>query len=186
MTVIRRLMTRSGRNCEGGQTLVEFALISLVFFTLMLGVVDLGRVIWHYNALSNAAREGARNAVVLHESGGTVVMADCAGVVAQMQSLGLGLDLDAADVSLVYGSYTNNGTTPAVPASTQTCSTVGRQIRDGITVMRTPPSTPTNAPYYVIVRATFQFQPVTPLIGSFFGPSGQISLQAISTMVTQF
>ncbi len=55
-------MTRKG---ERGQTMVEFALVFPVFLLLLFGVLDFGRVVYAYNTISNAAREGARAAVIL-------------------------------------------------------------------------------------------------------------------------
>ena len=43
-----------------GQALVEFALLSPVLVMMVLGVIDLGRAFYTYEALANAAREGAR------------------------------------------------------------------------------------------------------------------------------
>lgn len=43
-----------------GQELVEFAMMVLVLFALILGIVWFGRVISVYQALGRAAREGAR------------------------------------------------------------------------------------------------------------------------------
>ena len=43
-----------------GQSLVELSLILPVFVMMVMGVVDLGRVFYTYEALANAAREGAR------------------------------------------------------------------------------------------------------------------------------
>jgi hypothetical protein len=40
--------------------MVEFALISVVFFTLFIGVIEVGRLLYGLSAISNAAREGAR------------------------------------------------------------------------------------------------------------------------------
>jgi hypothetical protein len=56
-------MTR-GRRSGRGQSLVEFALVAPLFFTMLFAVIDFGRVIWATNTLSNAAREAARFAVV--------------------------------------------------------------------------------------------------------------------------
>src|SRR5207237_7822882 len=46
-----------------GQSMVEFAVLAPVFFLLLLGTIDLGRAVYIYNAISNAAREGARAGV---------------------------------------------------------------------------------------------------------------------------
>jgi hypothetical protein len=47
-----------------GQALVEFALILPVLLLILFGTVDAGRLIFAYNAVSNAAREGGRTAIV--------------------------------------------------------------------------------------------------------------------------
>lgn len=49
---------------ERGQSLVEFALILPIFVLLMVGIFDLGHVVWSNDALTNASREGARFAIV--------------------------------------------------------------------------------------------------------------------------
>ena len=59
---MRRL--RVARRGEGGQALAEFALVSLIFFMLIFGMIDIGRAVWHYNTLSQATREGTRYAIV--------------------------------------------------------------------------------------------------------------------------
>lgn len=43
-----------------GAALVEFAIILPVMLIILLGIIDLGRVFYTYEALANAAREGAR------------------------------------------------------------------------------------------------------------------------------
>jgi Flp pilus assembly protein TadG len=58
-------MTRKmkNRNSERGATLVEFAIGATVFLTAMFAVIEFGRALWTHNALSDAARRGARYAV---------------------------------------------------------------------------------------------------------------------------
>ena len=48
---------------HSGQSMVEFAVLAPVFFLLLLGTIDLGRGIYIYNSISDAAREGTRCAV---------------------------------------------------------------------------------------------------------------------------
>jgi Flp pilus assembly protein TadG len=48
---------------QRGQSLVEFALSSVVLLLLVGGLVDIGRAIFVSEALSNASREGARHGV---------------------------------------------------------------------------------------------------------------------------
>src|SRR3989442_3505147 len=72
---------------RAGQSMVEFAVLAPVFFLLLLGTIDLGRAVYTYNAISNAAREGARAAVPYDSP-----LPTTASVVAAVQSkLGGGL-----------------------------------------------------------------------------------------------
>ena len=48
---------------ERGVTLVESAIVLLMFFTLLLGVMEAGRFLNTRQVLTNAAREGARFAI---------------------------------------------------------------------------------------------------------------------------
>ena len=47
---------------EEGQTLVEFALVIPIVILLMLGLFDMGRIVFINNSLSDGARHGARHA----------------------------------------------------------------------------------------------------------------------------
>ena len=51
------------RRDERGAALLEFAIGATVFLTAMFAVVEFGRALWTHNALSDAARRGARYAV---------------------------------------------------------------------------------------------------------------------------
>ncbi|HEX5826850.1 MAG TPA: TadE/TadG family type IV pilus assembly protein [Candidatus Limnocylindrales bacterium] len=54
---------RRGRDGRG-QALVEFALVIPIFLLVLVALFDLGRAVFSYNTLTNAAREGARMAIV--------------------------------------------------------------------------------------------------------------------------
>lgn len=53
-----------GKASQLGVAAVEFALVAVVFFTLILGIMDFGRWVYKLNAASEATRYGARVAVV--------------------------------------------------------------------------------------------------------------------------
>jgi hypothetical protein len=56
---------RAGLRPRPGQALMEFALVLPILLLLVLGVIDFGRA-WHtYQVVTDAAREGARLAVVM-------------------------------------------------------------------------------------------------------------------------
>lgn len=50
----------TGTRRHSGQALVEFSLALIVFMVLLMGIFDLGRGIYMYNGVSQAAREIAR------------------------------------------------------------------------------------------------------------------------------
>ena len=58
---------RSCKRDHRGSTLVEFAIGATVFLMAMFAVLEFGRALWVHNALADAARRGARYAV-LHSS----------------------------------------------------------------------------------------------------------------------
>jgi hypothetical protein len=59
--VIRRPTRRSRTR---GQALVEFALIAPIFILALLALIEFGRAVYYVQMLHNAAREGARYAIV--------------------------------------------------------------------------------------------------------------------------
>ena len=58
----RRPLARAGRS--RGQALMEFALVIPIFLLVVVALFDMGRAVFAYNTLTNAAREGARMAIV--------------------------------------------------------------------------------------------------------------------------
>ena len=58
------IRTKSFKNAERGSTLLEFAIGATVFLSVMFAVLEFGRALWVHNALTDAARRGARYAVI--------------------------------------------------------------------------------------------------------------------------
>jgi Flp pilus assembly protein TadG len=58
-----------------GQSLVEFAIILTVILLLILGSIDLGRGIYAFSVIQNAAREGARYGSVNPNQSGIIAAA---------------------------------------------------------------------------------------------------------------
>lgn len=56
---------------QGGQALAEFGLVLPLLVLILMLIFDFGRLIYAYNVVSNAARAGARTAVV--DQNGTVI-----------------------------------------------------------------------------------------------------------------
>jgi Flp pilus assembly protein TadG len=48
------------RQNERGTTVAEFAIVALLFFTIIFGIIEFGRLLYTHNALTDATRRGAR------------------------------------------------------------------------------------------------------------------------------
>src|SRR5436190_6574881 len=60
-----RQLTRKQKSTRSrGQSLVEFALVGVILFSFLLGIIDAGRLLYAYSVLSNAAQEGSHYGVV--------------------------------------------------------------------------------------------------------------------------
>ncbi len=85
---------------EGGQELVEFAIVAWLLILIAFGVIDLGRAFHAAVVISNAAREGARY--------GMAHPADIGGAQAaallEAQSSGISIPLSAVAISCQGGS----------------------------------------------------------------------------------
>lgn len=60
-------LNRRSKSGQLGSTLLEFSIAATVFLTGLFAVIEFGRALWVHNALADAARRGARYAV-LHSS----------------------------------------------------------------------------------------------------------------------
>lgn len=107
---------REPQRCRGrrrrhtaAQAVVEFAIASVVFFSLLFGTIDFGRAIFMYAELDNAVREGARYAIV--NPGSTSATASF--VVAKAPDIGL----TTGDVTSSCSPDCTSGSTVTVSAS---------------------------------------------------------------------
>jgi Flp pilus assembly protein TadG len=97
-------VTTGGR--ERGQALVEFSLAIMVFLVIIMGIIDVSRLVYQYNGVAEAARSLAREASV-HPGTTLGNSAEMASVLATQRLLvqGLGtptytcIDLSGATVS---------------------------------------------------------------------------------------
>lgn len=105
------LHIKSCRDNERGSTLVEFAIGVTVFLTAMFAVLEFGRALWVHNALTDAARRGARYATLHAEASAAQVR----NVVVYGNEAGSGQpmlnNLSTTDVDVVYNDFgLNDGT----------------------------------------------------------------------------
>ena len=105
-------MSRLRRGWDGrGQSLVEFALVIPLFLLLLIAVFDLGRAVFAYNTLTNAAREGARMAIVNQDS---------ATIIAEAKTSTAIVELNDPSVRIGFYVMADDGS----PDFSDTCSPV--------------------------------------------------------------
>jgi Flp pilus assembly protein TadG len=125
-----------------GQSLVEFALILPIALILLLAVFDVGRAVFMYNGLTNAAREGARLAIVNQ---------DIALVEQRVADM-------AATASL------SNASDPSDPVI------AFRKQLPNDDVTSNPACTPISTGCVAVVTAKATWSAITPVIGALIGP----------------
>ena len=149
---------------HSGQSMVEFAVLAPVFFMLLLGTIDLGRAVYIYNSISDAAREGARAAIPFD----TPLPTNPQVVGAVQSKLGGGFTLTTDPCS-------GQPITASCPAAPTTPNTGFIWYSSGI-------GTPGRG--NVTVKISFLFQPWIPVIRDASGNGVLISAQ--STMETEY
>ena len=96
--------------------MVEFALVAPLFFLLLFSIIEFGRAVYYIQMLNNAAREGARYAIVCDPTGDRVVAATKSAAIAiidasandfQVHVLWCANDGDIADCPGTYGDGDN-------------------------------------------------------------------------------
>lgn len=126
--------TRQRKNNQRGASLVEFSIAATVFLTLVFAALEFGRVLWIHNALTDAARRGARYAVVhsaadVNDVKNVVVYGDPAGgtdplvpnlsTTTNVSVTYSGFGLDTGTVSVSITNYQFNFVLPVGQASIQ-------------------------------------------------------------------
>ena len=150
---------------HGGQSMVEFALLAPIFFLLLLGTMDLGRGIYIYNSISDAAREGTRAAIPYDSP-----LPTNAAVVAAVQS-----KLGGAFSLQVDTACAGQPVSAGCPSTPTTPNTGYIWYSSGIGSFGRNP---------VTVKVSYLFQPWIPVVRDVAGNGVVISAE--STMVTEY
>jgi Flp pilus assembly protein TadG len=155
--------TSLSRRHGEGQTLVEFALAFPILILIMFGVFDLGRAVFAYNTVANAARDGARVAMVNQIE----TSPDCNeskpiedpldphwSVKTCAANAATSLGIQPMDVTVTYSPPP--GTTLVCPSSPT-------------------PGNPINVGCIASVKVVYTFHALTPVIGNIVGDIGMSS-----------
>ncbi|MGN6652467.1 TadE/TadG family type IV pilus assembly protein [Trinickia sp.] len=81
----------SRRRHQRGAAMVEFAIVAALFFTLLVGILEFGRVLFYWNTASEAVRLGARTAAVC-DADASVVKSRITGLLPLLASSNVNLD----------------------------------------------------------------------------------------------
>jgi len=157
---------RARRRKSRGQAMVEFALLSALLFTLLMGIFDLGRAIAVYINIAEAAHEGARQLVL--RSNFYSQYPDTVVVNATLAKIGGGGMVLTEDPCLAPPTPC---TFPSIPSTPNTGY-----------IWLTPNRSTGN--HLVTVRVTFRFAPLTGLISDLTGPT--FIMQAGSSMRAEY
>jgi hypothetical protein len=147
------------RDARRGQALVEFSLAIMVFLAMLMGIFDLGRAIFAYNGVSEAARDIARRAAVYPYNSLQAGTGDL-GSSAQVR------DTINTQLSLVPGMHDLVKGSPDF-----VCVDIEGNLSAN------PECSRGNYHDYVRVTVSADYHPITPLIGLF----GPITITASST-----
>ena len=103
---------------QSGATIVEFALVLIIFLTFFLGILDFARMLWTWNAANEATRWGARVSVVC-DKGATAVLTNMRKFLPQLTAANVQIDW--------YNAAGNIDATCNAPGSVK-CAGVNVQI----------------------------------------------------------
>lgn len=153
-------LTTARRSTERGQAVIELALTLPLLLLVVFGIIDFGFMFQRYEAVTNAAREGARLGV----------LADYTAAEAQNRAL------DYLAASGLNGDIRACGTGPIVKNSRCAQMTTSTVVVAGSTPAKTVDQVK------VIVEYDHVYQFVGPIMNLFGGGLGSIRLRASSSM----
>jgi len=85
------------------QAMVEFALALPILLLIVLGLIEVGRLIFIYSAVTTASRQAARYGSVTGDNGaGIPRFQDCEGIRNAAQSMGFIFPIHSADITIQY------------------------------------------------------------------------------------
>ena len=97
-------MQKPSPRARRGSVFVEFALFFILFLTLLLGIMEMGVLIWTKSMITHAARQGARQAAVFRSMG----LSD-AVIKNAIQKHAVGVAVNPSDITLNYKELTKDG-----------------------------------------------------------------------------
>ena len=111
---------------ESAQGMVEFALVLPMLIPVLFGIIEVGRLLFIYNAVATSSREAARYGSAAGDVGGYMThYEDCNGIRASARRMGSLIGIRDADIRISY----DHGPNTSVFASA--CPPSGVPVRLG-------------------------------------------------------
>ncbi|MEX1171723.1 MAG: TadE/TadG family type IV pilus assembly protein [Chloroflexota bacterium] len=176
---------------DAGQSLVEFALVLMPLFLILLGIIQFGFIFNTYVTMTNAAREGARAAsVYVYQSGCSKTQNDALRSDAAERALRGAMNM-LTKASPQYAVTTASPpSTNCAARATWTTSNGGLTFTNGdLVVTYANPSalteTDARVGQQITVRATYHQDLIIPLIAQLLprDANGRLGMTTESTMV---
>jgi Flp pilus assembly protein TadG len=146
---------------ECGSGLVEYAIVFVIFMTMLLGIADFGRAMYAYHFVSSAARDATRWAAVnganCAQDGSCAAAASTASIQNFVKNAPAGIDPTKITV---------NPTWPILANSPTVCSTT--QNAPGCTVR---------------VQVQYAFSFAVPIVGKLVNSGNPLTLSSTSQML---
>ncbi len=174
------------RGTRRGQSLVEFTLVAPLLFLIMFVTIDFARLVYAYNAIGSAAREGTRILGLKSQ-----LQSDCL-TLQTVQNMGQGFVL-TQDPGSLYGNGNPNNPAgaqyaPSQPPAGQGFIYIWPAVAtptscDNPSQTRPYPPTGPGQLKEVSVQVQYSYQPMISLISSFVPP---LTIKAISVTKTEY
>ena len=162
---IRRF--REGAASERGDEMIEFAIVAVVLFTCIFGIIDCSRALYTYHFASYAAREATRYAMVRGSTWGSTSCATTATFVC---------NATAANVGAYVQSIVPPGISSGTPLSVTT-TWPGTELAGSVATCST--ANGNNSPgCLVMVQVSYSFNYMLPFL-----PTTALTLRSTSEVV---
>ena len=178
-----RPQLKSSARGQRSQALVEFALVSPIFFLIMFTAIDISRLLYAYTAISSAARDGARTASL---SGS--LYSDCQ-IIQELLLVGQGFPVRMDPNSVVGNSDPNSPSGPLSPTTPP--PNVGYAYIWPAVATANPPESNCDsavqraispAVRHVAVEVQYHFIPLLPIVSGF---APNIIVKTVSVVSTE-
>jgi hypothetical protein len=128
---------------EKGQGMVEFAIVFPLLVILIIGIFEIGRVMFYYSVAIAATREAARYGAAIQDTGGGIPQyEDCQGIIDSARRFGKFAGISDSDITIQYSDDS------------------------GVYSTSCPPSQELGLTDYISVSVNTSISPITPM-GSF-------------------